>query len=198
MPKGAVVNDPCKLVIVGDGAVGKSALTMRFMYAEFVADYEPTKVDSYKRTVQVPGDTAESEIQILDTAGQEDFAAIRDNYIRSGEGFLCVFSVTDPTSFNEIKDTRDQILRVHDTTSMPIVLVGNKIDLEENRLVSHDEAVALAQTWGIPYLETSAKTDVKVNDAFFTLVHEVRAHKLASGGAADGNKSDEQPCCALL
>lgn len=189
--------EPCKLVIVGEGAVGKSALTMRFMYAEFVADYEPTKVDSYKKSVQVPGDSNESEIQILDTAGQEDFAAIRDNYIRSGEGFMCVFSVTDANSFEEIKDTRDQILRVHDTIDMPIVLVGNKIDLEGERQVSHNDAVALAQTWGIPYLETSAKTDIKVNDAFFTLVNEIRQHKLATG-ATTVKQNDAKPCCVLM
>lgn len=67
------------------------------MYDEFVEDYEPTKADSYRKKVVLDGE--EVQIDILDTAGQEDYAAIRDNYFRSGEGFLCVFSITEDDSF---------------------------------------------------------------------------------------------------
>ena len=83
--------------MVGSGGVGKSALTLQFMYDEFVEDYEPTKADSYRKKVVLDGE--EVQIDILDTAGQEDYAAIRDNYFRSGEGFLCVFSITEDDSF---------------------------------------------------------------------------------------------------
>merc|ERR1712119_75238 len=86
-----------KVIMVGSGAVGKSALTLQFMYDEFVEDYEPTKADSYRKKVVV--DTEECQVDILDTAGQEDYAAIRDNYFRSGEGFLCVYSIESPESF---------------------------------------------------------------------------------------------------
>jgi Ras-related protein Ral-A len=86
-----------KVIMVGSGGVGKSALTLQFMYDEFVEDYEPTKADSYRKKVVLDGE--EVQIDILDTAGQEDYAAIRDNYFRSGEGFLCVFSITEEESF---------------------------------------------------------------------------------------------------
>ena len=86
-----------KVIMVGSGGVGKSALTLQFMYDEFVEDYEPTKADSYRKKVVLDGE--EVQIDILDTAGQEDYAAIRDNYFRSGEGFLCVFSITEDESF---------------------------------------------------------------------------------------------------
>ena len=86
-----------KVIIVGSGSTGKSALTLQFMYDEFVEDYEPTKADSYQKKVVLDGE--EVQIDILDTAGQEDYAAIRDNYFRSGEGFLCVFSITEDESF---------------------------------------------------------------------------------------------------
>merc|ERR1712035_227618 len=79
----------------------KSALTLQFMYDEFVEDYEPTKADSYRKKVIFDGQ--EAQIDILDTAGQEDYAAIRDNYFRSGEGFLCVFSITEKGTFNKKK-----------------------------------------------------------------------------------------------
>ena len=78
-------------------------------------------------------------LDILDTAGQEDYAAIRDNYFRSGEGFLCVFSITEKESFEATQEFREQILRVKgvdsNTDSIPFILVGNKVDLEEKRQV---------------------------------------------------------------
>ena len=95
--KGAASSSLHKVIMVGSGGVGKSALTLQFMYDEFVEDYEPTKADSYRKKVVLDGE--EVQIDILDTAGQEDYAAIRDNYFRSGEGFLCVFSITEDESF---------------------------------------------------------------------------------------------------
>ena len=71
---------------------------------QFVEDYEPTKADSYRKRVILDGE--EAQIDILDTAGQEDYAAIRDNYFRSGEGFLCVFSIIDSESFQSAVELR--------------------------------------------------------------------------------------------
>ena len=71
---------------------------------QFVEDYEPTKADSYRKKVVLDGEDV--QIDILDTAGQEDYAAIRDNYFRSGEGFLCVFSITDLESFQATAEFR--------------------------------------------------------------------------------------------
>ncbi|XP_042698998.2 ras-related protein Ral-B isoform X2 [Chrysemys picta bellii] len=95
-----------KVIMVGSGGVGKSALTLQFMYDEFVEDYEPTKADSYRKKVVLDGD--EFQIDILDTAGQEDYAAIRDNYFRSGEGFLLVFSITEYESFTATAELRER------------------------------------------------------------------------------------------
>lgn len=74
------------------------------LFVQFVEDYEPTKADSYRKKVMLDGE--EVQIDILDTAGQEDYAAIRDNYFRSGEGFLCVFSITDDDSFQATQEFR--------------------------------------------------------------------------------------------
>ncbi|EYB84024.1 hypothetical protein Y032_0324g2533 [Ancylostoma ceylanicum] len=123
-----------KVIMVGTGGVGKSALTLQFMYDEFVEEYEPTKADSYRKKVVLDGE--ECSIDILDTAGQEDYSAIRDNYYRSGEGFICVFSILDMDSFDATTEFREQILRVKNSdNSIPIVLVGNKADLREERVV---------------------------------------------------------------
>ncbi|RMC05471.1 hypothetical protein DUI87_18664 [Hirundo rustica rustica] len=156
-----------KVIMVGSGGVGKSALTLQFMYDEFVEDYEPTKADSYRKKVVLDGE--EVQIDILDTAGQEDYAAIRDNYFRSGEGFLCVFSITELESFAATADFREQILRVKEDENVPFLLVGNKSDLEDKRQVSVEEAKNRADQWNVNYVETSAKTRANV-DKLISLV----------------------------
>lgn len=162
-----------KVIILGSGGVGKSALTLQFMYDEFVEDYEPTKADSYRKKVVLDGQ--EIQVDILDTAGQEDYAAIRDNYFRSGEAFLCVFSILEQESLNAIEELREQVLRVkNDDKTIPFLLVGNKIDLEDRRAVSQEAATKLAQQWGIPYIETSAKTRHNVDQVFLELIRMIR------------------------
>lgn len=124
-------------------------------------DYEPTKADSYRKKVQLDGE--EVQIDILDTAGQEDYAAIRDNYFRSGEGFLLVFSITESESFAVLDEFREQILRVKNAEDVPLILIGNKSDLEDRRSVRREEAADKASKWGKPYIETSAKTRENVD-----------------------------------
>jgi len=164
-----------------------------------VEDYEPTKADSYRKKVVLDGE--EVQIDILDTAGQEDYAAIRDNYFRSGEGFLCVFSITDTDSFQSTQDFREQILRVKGDESVPFLLVGNKCDLDERRKISRDDAESRAATWKVPYVETSAKTRGNVDKVFFDLMREIRLRKSDGGGAeaTDGGKKKRKrlKCCIL-
>ncbi|XP_043264623.1 ras-like protein A isoform X2 [Colletes latitarsis] len=185
-----------KVIMVGSGGVGKSALTLQFMYDEFVEDYEPTKADSYRKKVVLDGE--EVQIDILDTAGQEDYAAIRDNYFRSGEGFLCVFSITEDDSFQATQEFREQILRVKNDENIPFLLVGNKSDLQEKRKVSLAEAQARSQQWGVPYVETSAKTKENVDKVFFDLMCAIAARK-AQENQGDGNeRKKKRNCCILL
>ncbi|KAF7666310.1 hypothetical protein LDENG_00111930, partial [Lucifuga dentata] len=192
-----------KVIMVGSGGVGKSALTLQFMYDEFVEDYEPTKADSYRKKVVLDGE--EVQIDILDTAGQEDYAAIRDNYFRSGEGFLLVFSITEHESFTATAEFREQILRVKaEEDKIPLLLVGNKSDLEDRRQVSVDEARSKAEEWGVQYVDTSAKTRANVDKVFFDLMREVRGKKMAENKDKNGKgknkknkKSLRQRCCLL-
>uniref|UniRef100_A0A3Q3W243 small monomeric GTPase n=1 Tax=Mola mola TaxID=94237 RepID=A0A3Q3W243_MOLML len=186
-----------KVIMVGSGGVGKSALTLQFMYDEFVEDYEPTKADSYRKKVVLDGEDV--QIDILDTAGQEDYAAIRDNYFRSGEGFLLVYSITEHESFTATSEFREQILRVKEEEAIPLLLVGNKSDLEERRQVSADEAAAKAAEWGVQYVETSAKTRANVDKVFFDLMREVHKKKMAESKDKNGpsGKKKKKRCCIL-
>ncbi|EEB13748.1 ral, putative [Pediculus humanus corporis] len=202
MSKKTVTQQPAlhKVIMVGSGGVGKSALTLQFMYDEFVEDYEPTKADSYRKKVVL--DAENVQIDILDTAGQEDYAAIRDNYFRSGEGFLFVFSITEEDSFQATQDFREQILRVKNEESIPFLLVGNKCDLEDKRKVSYAEAKNRADQWGVPYVETSAKTRENVDKVFFDLMREIRSRKIEEnksnvGKGKDKSKRKEFKCIIL-
>ncbi|CAK8688948.1 unnamed protein product [Clavelina lepadiformis] len=162
-----------KLVVVGGGGVGKSALTIQFIQSYFVTDYDPTIEDSYRKQCVIDGKVA--KLDILDTAGQEEFSAMREQYMRSGEGFLLVFSVADKLSFNEIHNFHRQILRVKDRDDFPMILVGNKCDLENpTRVVTQSEAKQMAKEFGVPYIETSAKLKINVEQAFYDLVRSIR------------------------
>mmetsp|Transcript_33285 Transcript_33285/g.45594 ORF Transcript_33285/g.45594 Transcript_33285/m.45594 type:complete len:160 (-) Transcript_33285:187-666(-) len=138
------------------------------MYGDFVEEYDPTSADSYRKKITI-GDE-ETNIDILDTAGQEDYAAMRDNYYRTGEGFVCVFSVTQDSTFKAVEKFRENILRVTERDTVPFVLVGNKVDLEDQREVSKEKGEALAQKFGCNYIETSAKNNVNVEPVFLDIV----------------------------
>ncbi|KAJ3071870.1 hypothetical protein HDU98_004676 [Podochytrium sp. JEL0797] len=182
--------------MVGSGGVGKSALTLQFMYGDFIEEYDPTKADSYRKKVSLDGQ--ECFVDILDTAGQEEYAAIRDNYYRSGEGFLCVFSLCEQESFEHTQEFRDQICRVLDNETIPFILIGNKSDLTADRKVSLREAEARAKQWGCPYLEASAKTRVNVEEAYHMLMRKIRDRKKEKEGANVGAEKAAGGCCRLL
>jgi len=165
-----------KLVLVGVGGVGKSCLTIQFISQRFIEDYDPTLEDSYRKHVTV--DNNECLLDIYDTAGQEDFSAVRDQYMRTGDGFLCVYSITHLASFTEVSHLHDHILRVKDKEQVPFVLVGNKCDLEELREVSKEKGQELANKLKCKFLETSAKDRVNVADCFYDLVREIHKYRL--------------------
>merc|ERR1712002_823798 len=142
-----------KIVVVGGGGVGKSAITIQFIQSCFATDYDPTIEDSYTKQCVIYDVVA--KLDILDTAGQEEFSAMREQYMRSGEGFLLVFSLTDRASFEEIYKFHKQVLRVKDRDEFPMLIVGNKADLEAERNVSTAEAQELGRKLKIPYLESS-------------------------------------------
>ncbi|GIY47752.1 ras-related protein M-Ras [Caerostris extrusa] len=162
-----------KLVVVGDGGVGKSALTIQFFQKMFVTDYDPTIEDSYIQHTEVDGQWC--ILDVLDTAGQEEFSAMREQYMRKGDGFLLVYSVTDKQSFDNIRHFHTQILRVKDRDSYPMLLVANKVDLVHLRKVTEEQGKELAVCLKIPYIETSAKDPpLNVDSAFHEVVKIIR------------------------
>lgn len=146
------------MVVVGGGGVGKSCLTIQLIQSHFVDEYDPTiegespplsfenssapvrsligarQTDSYRKQCVIDEEVA--LLDVLDTAGQEEYSAMREQYMRTGEGFLLVYSITSRQSFEEIMTFQQQILRVKDKDYFPIIVVGNKCDLEKERAVT--------------------------------------------------------------
>uniref|UniRef100_A0AAQ6IGG7 Small monomeric GTPase n=1 Tax=Anabas testudineus TaxID=64144 RepID=A0AAQ6IGG7_ANATE len=222
--KDGSVQEKYRLVVVGGGGVGKSALTIQFIQSYFVTDYDPTIEDSYTKQCVIDERAARLDSKctllnkydqtkcishvlialllylrnfkkslfcllfcvcvcacalcarslVLDTAGQEEFGAMREQYMRTGEGFLLVFSVTDRGSFEEIYKFQRQILRVKDRDEFPMILVGNKADLELQRQVTQEEGQQLARQLKVTYMEASAKIRMNVDQAFHELVRVIR------------------------
>ncbi|CAG8465943.1 5448_t:CDS:2 [Racocetra fulgida] len=112
----------------------------------FIERYDPTIEDSYKKQIEV--DNQICVLEILDTAGTEQFAAMRDLYMKNGQGFILMFSITEQSTINELAELRDQIIKVKGSDTVPMVLVGNKCDLEKDRMVTKKQGLALSQTWG--------------------------------------------------
>uniref|UniRef100_A0A3P9I3C3 Uncharacterized protein n=1 Tax=Oryzias latipes TaxID=8090 RepID=A0A3P9I3C3_ORYLA len=128
-----------KVVVLGSGGVGKSALTVQFVTGSFIEKYDPTIEDFYRKEIEV--DSSPSVLEILDTAGTEQFASMRDLYIKNGQGFILVYSLVNQQSFQDIRPMRDQIIRVKRYERVPMILVGNKVDLEGERECLHDKVL---------------------------------------------------------
>ena len=161
-----------KLVIVGGGGVGKSALTIQYIQNHFIDEYDPTIEDSYRKQTTIDGETC--LLDILDTAGQEEYSAMRDQYMRTGQGFILVYSITSRSSFEELPVFHNQILRVKDMDTVPMILVGNKSDLERDRQVTTTEGADLAKSFRCPFHESSALTRVNIDESFIKCVREIK------------------------
>ncbi|CAH3105596.1 unnamed protein product [Porites lobata] len=176
-----------KVVVLGSGGVGKSALTVKFVTGQFVEKYDPTIEDFYRKEIDV--DNSPSILEILDTAGTEQFASMRDLYIKNGQGFLLIYSLLNRQTFNDLKAIKDQILRVKNMDTVPMILVGNKSDMFDEREVSANEAKLLAEEWGCPHFETSAKTSSNVDEMFSEIVRQMKTRQKESGSGG---------CCVVL
>jgi len=162
-----------KLVVVGAGGVGKSALTIQFVQKTFVPDHDPTIEDTYIKHCEVDGMLC--LLDVLDTAGQEEFSAMGEQHMRQGDGFLLVYSVTDLASFENVMHFYTQVLRVKDRDTYPLLLVANKVDLVHLRKVSEEQGRELAQKLAVPYMETSAFVPLNVDRSFEELVRIIKS-----------------------
>jgi len=158
-----------RVVIMGSGGVGKSAMTIRFCHDEFddSGHYDPTIEDVFRRQIVV--DQRATVLNVLDTAGQEEFMSLQSQWISEGEGFIVVFSLINKTTFQAIEQLVERIRAVKEDESTPIIVVGNKYDLEDERQVTEEVGMEMASTLDCKYFETSAKTDHNITPVFMEI-----------------------------
>jgi len=183
-----------KLLLIGDSGVGKSCLLLRFADDTYTESYISTiGVDFKIRTIELEGKTI--KLQIWDTAGQERFRTITSSYYRGAHGIIVVYDVTDQESFNNVKQWLQEIDR-YASENVNKLLVGNKCDLTNKKVVDYTSAKEYADQLGIPFLETSAKNATNVEQAFMTMAAEIKNRvgpAAANQSATTGVKIDSKP-----
>ena len=209
-----------KLLLIGNSSVGKSSLLYRFVDNSWDENFVPTiGVDFVRifyiynlyiqklKTLEINGKKV--KLQIWDTAGQERFKNITASYYRGGHGVLVVYDITDRESFTNLNSWLIEIEKNANKNVFKL-LIGNKSDLEPQRQVQFDEGKAFAESNGMKFIETSAKTDQKVKEAFETLTKEIikdnlninkplsddEKHKIKlNSNTTDINKTKKGGCC---
>lgn len=164
-----------RICVVGSGGVGKSCVTIRFLKNEFTEYYDPTMEETYETEITYEGKV--HDVEIVDTAGQEEFTSFLDSSLSTGDAFMILYAINSLSSWNDLKTLRSKIF--HETEGknaghrIPMVIVGNKKDLEEDRDTTEDIAKDFADSIRVPYIETSAKTGYNVRDAFHLIMSEI-------------------------
>jgi small GTP-binding protein len=161
-----------KLVLGGDGAVGKTSMVHRFVEDVFDVDYKSTIGTSImKKECKFEGLESKVRFVIWDLAGQSQFKRVRQTYVANAEAGILVFDVTRRDTFENIKEWYEETIK--EAPGITLILVGNKIDLKDSRAVSKKEGEALAEELGLSYIETSAKTGENIDDAFKMLALQI-------------------------
>ncbi|NWX47366.1 DIRA2 protein, partial [Steatornis caripensis] len=178
-----------RVVVFGAGGVGKSSLVLRFVKGTFRESYIPTIEDTYRQVISC--DKSICTLQITDTTGSHQFPAMQRLSISKGHAFILVYSVTSRQSLEELKPIYEQICQIKgDIESIPIMLVGNKNDENQNREVDSSEGEAMAKKWKCAFMETSAKLNHNVKELFQELLNLEKRRTVSL--QIDGKKSKQQ------
>lgn len=168
-----MANRSCKLVVLGDSGVGKTTLIHKYVNKEFRADFKSTIGADFTAKEIVVDNNYKIDLQIWDTAGEERFHSVGAAFYRGTDACIIVYDVTSRESFNRIKVWQDDLYMksgVDDTANFPLIVFGNKKDLEDNREVNLDEATQWSKANRIPVLEVSAKSGENIEEGFRDIV----------------------------
>ncbi|XP_057564656.1 ras-related protein Rab-8A isoform X1 [Hippopotamus amphibius kiboko] len=162
-----------KLLLIGDSGVGKTCVLFRFSEDAFNSTFISTiGIDFKIRTIELDGKRI--KLQIWDTAGQERFRTITTAYYRGAMGIMLVYDITNEKSFDNIRNWIRNI-EEHASADVEKMILGNKCDVNDKRQVSKERGEKLALDYGIKFMETSAKANINVENAFFTLARDIKA-----------------------
>jgi len=176
-----------KVITLGDSAVGKSSLIMRYCDALLPRTMTTTiGIDFKHKDIRLAGQRV--RLQIWDTAGQERFDDITRAYTRGAVGVLFVYDITQPRSFERVRRWMSELRASDDvlTRNSVQVLVGNKCDLAGQRRISTEQGEAFARQHGLKFFETSATTNEQVSECFLTVANDVLRNEQARSTAMEG------------
>merc|ERR1712137_363400 len=149
--------------------MGKSAATIRFVRNEFIAKYDPTVEDTYRKTVDLNGSV--STVELVDTAGTEQFGGMRDLYYKNADGVVMVCAVNAALSVKELSNIRNQVIDIKGDSQVPMVILLNKIDVEkESWVINPKELDRQAKEWGVQVFQVSAKKNKNITEAFHHII----------------------------
>lgn len=172
-----------KLLLIGDSGVGKTCVLFRFSDDAFNSTFISTiGIDFKIRTIEL--DNKKIKLQIWDTAGQERFRTITTAYYRGAMGILLVYDITNEKSFDNIK-TWIRNIEQHASEDVEKMILGNKCDMEDKRVISKEQGEKLATEYGVPFMETSAKANINVEEAFVKIARAIKL-KMDDKGPAKG------------
>ncbi|XP_057299664.1 ras-related protein Rap1-like isoform X2 [Hydractinia symbiolongicarpus] len=165
-----------RVCVVGSGGVGKSCVTIRFLKNEFNEYYDPTMEETYKTVMTYRG--RQHHVEIVDTAGQEEFTTFLDSSLSTGDAFMILYAINSLSSWNDLQALRSKIFPPanearNSTQRIPCIIVGNKKDLENDRDTPQETAEEYAASIRVPYIETSAKTGFNIHEAFELIMSEI-------------------------
>ena len=175
-----------KIITLGDSHVGKSSLILQYIENKFSNLYISTIGFDLKHKQITLKDGKKAKLTLYDTAGQERFRSLARNYIRKANGILLIYDISDKSTFININKWMENIEDEIDT-KLPIILVGNKSDLNDKRKVTTEEGENKAKEYGFPFFETSCKTGDNVNNVFIELA-ELVYEKFGKKPSKNSNK----------
>jgi len=175
-----------RIITIGDSHVGKSCLLLKYIDNKFSNLYVSTIGFDLKHKQITLKDGNKAKLTLYDTAGQERFRSLARNYIRKANGILLIYDISDKSTFININKWMENIEDEIDT-KLPIILVGNKSDLNDKRKVTNEEGGNKAKEYGFPFFETSCKTGDNVNNVFIELA-ELVYEKFGKKPSKNSNK----------
>jgi len=185
-----------KILLLGDSTVGKTCFLLRYTDDTFLDVHMATIGLDYRLKTMILNDQKIVKVQLWDTAGQDKFRAITRNYYKGAKGIILIYDVTNIKSYENIKKWINEI-KEEISENITIVLIGNKIDNENQRKISKEQGEKLANDYNVTFFETSAKTGQGINESVFYLVQKIVENdpELKKRGKNLKIKHKKKNCC---